>query len=76
MVQKENKSWFKKQVTKVQFLPWYWKSVLSIAVFLAGGIFGAWIVNCGNDALLMLGSALLVIALWFVIQLWWSEKDE
>lgn len=77
MAQKnEKKSWIKRQVAKVQFLPWYWKGVASLVIVVLGAIFGTYVFNHGSDLLLMVGFAVLVAALWFVIQLWWISKDE
>ncbi len=73
---KKKQSWFTKQIAKVQFLPWYWKFVLSVAIFFLVGTTGTQMFTAANDVMMVLGFVLLVVGLWFLIQLWLPSNNK
>ena len=74
MEKKTKKSWLKRQLNKVQLLPWYWKSIATIAIFFLGGTFGTQLFTAASDWSMFFGFALLVVVLWFLIQMWTPKK--
>ena len=54
--------WFKRQVVKVQILPWYWKMVATVVIFFAGGTLGTQLFTEADDVSMIGGFALLVIS--------------
>ncbi len=72
----KKKSWFKRQVVKVQILPWYWKMVATVVIFFAGGTLGTQLFTEADDVSMIGGFALLVIVLWFLIQMWLPAPEE
>lgn len=72
---KKQKSWFKTQVIKVQILPWYWKLVATLVIFFLGGTFGTQLFTAADDFLMICGFAVLVVVLWFLIQMWMPAPD-
>ena len=73
---KKKKSWFKNQVVKVQILPWYWKLVATLLIFFLGGTFGTQLFTSADDLLMVCGFVVLVVVLWFLIQMWMPAAEE
>ncbi len=72
---KKKQSWFKNQIAKVQILPWYWKLVASVAVFFLVGTTGTQMFTAADDVTMVFGFVLLVVGLWFLIQMWFPAND-
>lgn len=70
MAKKTKKSWIKRQVAKVQILPWYWKTVATVVIFFLGGTLGTQLFTEADDITMVGGFALLAVVLWFLIQMW------
>ncbi len=67
---RKKKSWFKIQVAKVRILPWYWKLVVTIVLFFAGGSVGTQLFTAPDDLMMFFGFIVLVVVLWFLFQMW------
>jgi len=76
MAKKSKKSWLKRQVSKVQILPWYWKMVATVAIFFLGGTLGTQCFTEADDVLMGVGFLILVGVLWFLIQMWLPAPKE
>ena len=74
MSKKQKKNWLKRQLNKVQLLPWYWKGVTSVVVFFLGGTLGTQMFTAADDVTMFLGVVLLVACLWFILQMWVPKK--
>jgi len=74
MTKKTKKNWLKRQFNKVQLLPWYWKSVATLAIFFLGGTFGTQLFTAASDLSMFFGFVILVVVLWFLIQMWTPKK--
>lgn len=71
---KTKKSWLKRQLNKVQLLPWFWKIVISIMVFFLGGSTGTQLFTSPSNWSMFFGFAILMVSLWFLIQMWAPKK--
>lgn len=74
--EKKKKSWFKNQVIKVQVLPWYWKIVATLVIFIVGGNLGSQLFMYADDLVMIAGAVVLVGVLWFLIQMWIPAPDK
>ena len=74
MTKKTKKNWLKCQFNKVQLLPWYWKSVATIVIFFLGGTFGTQLFTAASDLSMFFGFVILIVVLWFLIQMWTPKK--
>ena len=74
MTKKTKKNWLKRQFNKVQLLPWYWKSVATIVIFFLGGTFGTQLFTAASDLSMFFGFVILIVVLWFLIQMWTPKK--
>lgn len=72
---KKKKSWLKRQVYKVQILPWYWKLVFSVLIFFVFGALGMQLFTAPDDVSMILGVVVIIIALWFLLQMWWRNEE-
>ena len=72
---KKKNSWLKKQVTKVQILPWYWKLVFSVLIFFVFGALGMQLFTAPDDVSMILGVVVIIIVLWFLLQMWWRNEE-
>ena len=72
---KKKKSWLKRQVAKVRILPWYWKLVFSVLIFFLCGALGMQLFTAPDDISMILGVVVIIIALWFLLQMWWRSEE-
>ena len=72
----KRKCWLKRQLKKVQMLPWYWKIVASVAIFFLGGSIGSELFTYAKDAAMIAGFVIIAISLWGIINLWWPPKTK
>ena len=72
---KKKKSWLKRQVAKVRILPWYWKLVFSVLIFFVCGALGMQLFTAPDDISMILGVVVIIIALWFLLQMWWRSEE-
>ena len=74
MTKKTKKNWLKRQLNKVHWLPWYWKSIATIVIFFLGGTFGTQLFTAASDLSMFFGFVILIVVLWFLIQMWTPKK--
>lgn len=72
---KTKQSWFRRQVVKVQILPWYWKLVATLVIFFLGGTLGTQMFTAADDLTMFFGFIVLVFVLWFLLQMWMPAQS-